>query len=54
LGRDFGKEVEALTGITSKDVLIINPPDSIADGDIVQPVEAKPEQPDAAKGGAAK
>lgn len=54
LGRDFGKEVEVLTGITSKDSLIINPPDSITDGDVVQPVEAKPDQPDAAKGGAAK
>lgn len=54
LGRDFGKEVEVLTGVTDKDVVIINPPDSISDGDTVQPIEAKPEQPDAAKGGAAK
>jgi multidrug efflux pump subunit AcrA (membrane-fusion protein) len=54
LGRDFGKEVEVLTGITGKDSLIINPPDSIADGDSVRPVEAKPDQPVANKGGAAK
>ncbi len=54
LGRDFGKEVEVLTGVSSKDALIINPPDSIADGDIVHAIEAKPDQPNAAKGGAAK
>lgn len=54
LGRDFGKEVEVLTGLTGKDSLIINPPDSIAAGDTVHAVEAKPDQPDAGKGGAAK
>ena len=54
LGRDFGKEVEVLTGVTDKDSIIINPPDSITDGDTVRPVEIKPEQADAGKGGAAK
>ncbi|TXI82707.1 MAG: efflux RND transporter periplasmic adaptor subunit [Cupriavidus sp.] len=54
LGRDFGKEVEVLTGVTANDRLIINPPDSITDGDTVQPIELKPEQADAGKGGAGK
>lgn len=54
LGRDFGKEVEVLTGVTANDRLIINPPDSITDGDTVNPMEPKPEQADAGKGGAAK
>jgi RND family efflux transporter MFP subunit len=31
-GRDFGREIEVLSGIGPDDTLIINPPDSIADG----------------------
>jgi RND family efflux transporter MFP subunit len=31
-GRDFGTEIEVLSGITANDNLIINPPDSIAEG----------------------
>ncbi len=31
-GRDFGTEVEVLSGITADDVLVANPPDSIIDG----------------------
>jgi RND family efflux transporter MFP subunit len=31
-GRDFGTEVEVLAGIGPNDTLIVNPPDSIADG----------------------
>src|SRR4029077_19552416 len=31
-GRDFGTEIEVLTGISAADTLIVNPPDSIADG----------------------
>jgi len=31
-GRDFGTEIEVLTGIDAADALIVNPPDSIADG----------------------
>lgn len=54
LGRDFGKEVEVLTGVSAKDSLIINPPDSISDGDAVRAVEPQPEKADAGKGGAAK
>jgi RND family efflux transporter MFP subunit len=35
LGRDFGKTVEVVSGITSDDAVIINPPDTIAPGDAV-------------------
>ena len=31
-GRDFGTEIEVLSGVTADDVLVANPPDSIADG----------------------
>jgi RND family efflux transporter MFP subunit len=41
-GRDFGTEVEVLAGIGPNDTLIVNPPDSIADG---APVRIQPEQP---------
>lgn len=31
-GRDFGTEIEVLAGVSSNDVLIVNPPDSVTDG----------------------
>ncbi len=31
-GRDFGKTVEVLAGLSANDVVIVNPPDSITDG----------------------
>jgi RND family efflux transporter MFP subunit len=31
-GRDFGTEIEVLSGLTADDVLVANPPDSITDG----------------------
>jgi RND family efflux transporter MFP subunit len=31
-GRDFGTEIEVLSGISATDTLVINPPDSIGDG----------------------
>jgi len=31
-GRDFGTEIEVLSGVTPDDVLVLNPPDSISDG----------------------
>jgi RND family efflux transporter MFP subunit len=31
-GRDFGKEIEVLSGVTESDNLIVNPPDSLSDG----------------------
>jgi RND family efflux transporter MFP subunit len=36
LGRDFGKEVEVLTGISATDRVVINPPDSALSGAVVQ------------------
>ncbi|HEV8017783.1 MAG TPA: efflux RND transporter periplasmic adaptor subunit [Steroidobacteraceae bacterium] len=41
-GRDFGTEIEVLSGIDANDTLIVNPPDSIADGAVVR--VPKPEQ----------
>jgi RND family efflux transporter MFP subunit len=35
LGRDFGKTIEILTGLDSKDRVIVNPPDSLESGAIV-------------------
>jgi RND family efflux transporter MFP subunit len=45
LGRDFGNTVEILDGLNATDRVILNPPDSIADGMAVQilvPTETKP------------
>jgi RND family efflux transporter MFP subunit len=39
LGRDFGNTVEVLSGLETNDRIIINPPDSIADGMAVQIAE---------------
>jgi RND family efflux transporter MFP subunit len=35
IGRDFGTRVEVLSGIDPNDRLVINPPDSLAEGDEV-------------------
>jgi RND family efflux transporter MFP subunit len=35
-GRDFGTEIEVLAGINANDTLVLNPPDSIADGQQVR------------------
>ncbi len=40
-GRDFGKEVEILSGISAQDRVILNPSDAIRDGDIVRVQDAK-------------
>jgi RND family efflux transporter MFP subunit len=40
-GRDFGTEIEVLSGVTAADTLVLNPPDSISEGAqvrIAQPV----------------
>ena len=44
LGRDFGKEVEVLSGITAGDSIIINPSDSLTSGQKVKILE--PEKTD--------
>jgi hypothetical protein len=40
LGRDFGKSLEVISGLTTEDRVILNPSDSLADG---TRVEAKPQ-----------
>ena len=35
LGTDFGSSVAVLNGLTSGDVIVVNPPDSINEGDVV-------------------
>jgi len=35
-GRDFGQEIEVLSGVDPEDTLIVNPPDSISDGMLVR------------------
>src|SRR4051812_38557152 len=41
LGRDFGPTVEVIAGIDENDAVILNPPDSLVDGEIVRVLEAK-------------
>ncbi len=47
LGRDFGSEVEVLSGIDSDTKVIVNPPDSVIDGEKVTPVMPKNNQQNA-------
>jgi len=39
IGRDFGTEMEVLSGLTDQDWVIVDPPDSITSGEEVHPVE---------------
>jgi RND family efflux transporter MFP subunit len=48
-GRDFGSSVEVLDGIDPADDIVVNPPDSIADGALVR-VVAEAGKPAAAQG----
>ena len=41
-GRDFGKEVEILAGLQADERIILNPPDSAANGSEVRVVQPKP------------
>ena len=41
-GRDFGTEIEVLSGVTANDVLVANPPDSISEGAQVRIAPAPP------------
>lgn len=43
-GRDFGAEIEILAGIKGDDLIVLNPPDSIANGQAVRLAQA-PTQP---------
>ena len=42
LGTDFGTAVEVLRGLQQSDRIVINPPDSLADGDVVTLAAAPP------------
>ena len=44
LGRNFGESIELLDGIGPQDRLVLNPSDSLADGDVVAlaPVKVQP------------
>lgn len=39
IGKDFGLSVQILSGITANDELVVNPADSLADGDVVTVVK---------------
>jgi len=41
LGRDFGREVEILEGMTANDVLVASPSDLLVEGETVKVVEAQ-------------
>jgi RND family efflux transporter MFP subunit len=36
LGRDFGSEVEVVSGLTAQDHVMVNPPDSLVQGEVVR------------------
>jgi len=40
LGKDFGTEVEVVSGVSQSDLIVLNPPDSILSGAVVHVVEA--------------
>jgi RND family efflux transporter MFP subunit len=44
LGRDFGSQVEVLSGLNADDKIIVNPADSVIDGEQVNPTEPKNSQ----------
>jgi hypothetical protein len=52
IGRDFGSSVEVLEGIAAEDAIVINPPDSLEDGENVvvksTPSQASPGNPSGA------
>lgn len=47
LGRDFGAEVEVVSGLTGNERVIVNPPDSLIDGEKVQAVQPQAQSPQA-------
>jgi multidrug efflux pump subunit AcrA (membrane-fusion protein) len=54
LGRNFGQTVEILDGVAPADRVVMNPSDSLGEGDRVTVVTTPPGGRDGAKGGAAK
>jgi hypothetical protein len=50
LGRNYGETIEVTSGLAGNESLVLNPSDSLADGDKVQVVaDANPAAPAAAK-----
>ena len=43
IGKDYGTSLEILGGVTASDLIIVNPPDSLEDGQVVNVVA--PSQP---------
>lgn len=43
LGRDFGSEVEVVSGLTGQESIIVSPPDSIIDGEQVKIAQPNPQ-----------
>ena len=43
LGRDFGRTLEVLSGVTAADRVILNPPDSLVAGTVVRVAASKAE-----------
>jgi len=45
LGRDFGSEVEVMSGLTGQENVMVNPPDSLVEGEKVQIAQQNQQQP---------
>jgi RND family efflux transporter MFP subunit len=45
MGRDFGNEVEVVSGLTGKEQVIVNPPDSLISGETVRITQPEKERP---------
>ena len=52
LGRNLGESFEVLDGVSAKDRIVLNPPDSLAEGDIVALAPTPAEAPGGAASGA--
>jgi hypothetical protein len=46
MGRDFGTTVEVLSGVSGDDRVVVNPPDSLEEGQTVQVAAPGPKAPD--------
>jgi hypothetical protein len=42
VGRNYGEAIEVLNGVGEKDRLVLNPPDSLNDGDVVSVIADAP------------
>jgi membrane fusion protein, multidrug efflux system len=51
LGRDLGRAVEVVSGLTTKDAVVLNPHDTIIEGERVLAREAPPDKPEPGKSG---